>query len=89
MVTWWPANLFIKVQLQDLCSILCQSATCLIMMALIFLIGPLSAICLNSHLSLNPSKPSIHGIIIVVVITWPKKLAFVLLFEHDVTGIQA
>ena len=27
--------------------------------------------------------------IIVVITTWPKKLAFVSLLEHDFTGIQA
>ena len=26
---------------------------------------------------------------LIIIITWPERLAFVLLLEHDVTGIQA
>ena len=35
------------------------------------------------------ASSSPYLIIILVIITWSEKLAFVLLLEHDVTGIQA
>ena len=36
----------------------------------------------------DPQKQRSIRLIIVVIITWPETLAFVLLLEHDVTGIQ-
>ena len=35
----------------------------------------------------DPKVPADYGFIIVVIITWPEKFVFVIVPEHDITGI--